>query len=122
LRAFDFRPDIEEKEEPKKRNYELDDSALQEKLPESLFPPCVNCLLSGIKDGKKRGLFILVNFLTSVGWDYPDIEAFEGFISNLKWNNWVCFKLTENGRACGPTSSTVWNILDLGINVSTEDQ
>jgi hypothetical protein len=54
--------------------------------------------------------------------DYPDIEAFEGFISNLKWNNWVCFKLTENGMACGPTSSTVWKILDLGINVSTEDQ
>ena len=31
-------------------------------------------ILNGLKDGRKRSLFILINFLTSVGWDYEKIE------------------------------------------------
>ena len=27
-----------------------------------------------MKDGKKRSLFILINFLTSVGWNYEEIK------------------------------------------------
>ena len=52
----------------------------------------------------------------------PDFDAFEAFIASLDWDNWICYKLVIYGMACGPTSSTVWKILDLGINVSTEDQ
>jgi hypothetical protein len=45
-----------------------------EKIPEELFPPCIHLMKKGMDDGKKRGLFALVNFLTSVGWNYEDIE------------------------------------------------
>ena len=45
-----------------------------EKIPEELFPPCIHLMKKGMEDGKKRGLFALVNFLTSVGWNYEDIE------------------------------------------------
>jgi hypothetical protein len=45
-----------------------------EAVPERFFPPCINNILKGITDGKKRSLFILTNFLTSVGWDYDKIE------------------------------------------------
>lgn len=45
-----------------------------EKIPEELFPPCIHLIKKGMDDGKKRGLFVLVNFLTSVGWNYEDIE------------------------------------------------
>jgi DNA primase catalytic subunit len=45
-----------------------------EALPEAWFPPCIKLILQGIGDGRKRALFILVNFFTSVGWDYDKIE------------------------------------------------
>jgi hypothetical protein len=44
-------------------------------LSENLFPPCIKLISQGLKDGKKRALFALVNFLTSVGWDYDKILA-----------------------------------------------
>src|SRR3989344_9180153 len=46
----------------------------EQALPAELFPPCVKLLLQGIKDGKKRAVFILINFLRSVGWEYDQIE------------------------------------------------
>ncbi len=52
-----------------------------EKIPEELFPPCIHLLKEGIEDGKKRALFALVNFITSVGWNYDDIEEWLG-----EWN------------------------------------
>ncbi len=38
-------------------------------LPEELFPPCIKTILNGLEDGRKRALFVLVNYFTSVGWD-----------------------------------------------------
>ena len=43
-------------------------------LPEEFFPPCINHILNGLEDGRKRALFILLNFFTSIGWDYGMIE------------------------------------------------
>lgn len=49
------------------------------------------------------------------GYD-PEFDDFESFITNLNWDKWVCYKLIETGMACGPNSTTVWKILDLGVN------
>jgi DNA primase large subunit len=38
-------------------------------------------MLEGMKDGRKRGLFILTNFLASVGWNPDMIEE-----RLLRWN------------------------------------
>lgn len=54
---------------------------IQEKAPQELFPPCIKLILLGLDDGKKRALFILLNFLTNVGWDYESIEQLL-----LEWN------------------------------------
>jgi len=43
-------------------------------LPEELFPPCIKKGLEGLKDGKKRFVFALINFLTMSGWPYEKIE------------------------------------------------
>ena len=43
-------------------------------LPEELFPPCIKLILNGLEDGRKRALFILVNYFTSIGWSYEMIE------------------------------------------------
>ena len=43
-------------------------------LPEELFPPCIKIILNGMEDGRKRALFVLVNYFTSIGWDYDMID------------------------------------------------
>lgn len=46
----------------------------EEATPEKLFPPCMQHILSGLKDGRKRALFALVNFLRVNGWSNDMIE------------------------------------------------
>ncbi len=70
MQAFDHKPQIEEESELEKKEYEPLGFALQEEF----FPPCIKKGLNGLKDGRKRFSFILINFLTSVGWDYDKIE------------------------------------------------
>ena len=69
MQAFDYKPQIKE-EELEKKQYKPLGFALQEEF----FPPCIKKGLKGLKDGRKRFSFILINFLTSVGWDYGKIE------------------------------------------------
>ena len=42
-------------------------------IPEDLFPPCIKIGLSGLADGKKRFLFILLNFLSNTGYGEKEI-------------------------------------------------
>ncbi len=44
-----------------------------EGVTESMFPPAIKKLLQGLKDGKKRGLFILLTFYKSCGFSYEHI-------------------------------------------------
>src|SRR3989344_5426258 len=53
----------------------------KEALNKDFFPPCILKLISGIEDGKKRGIFILINYLQSIGWCIENIEKFL-----LEWN------------------------------------
>ncbi|MCX6709802.1 MAG: hypothetical protein NTV63_02490 [Candidatus Woesearchaeota archaeon] len=78
VQAFDFSSKVEydsrEKEEAAnsgKRKMEAPTSA----IPESFFPPCIKKILEGLTDGRKRAIFTLVNFLSSVGWNYDEIES-----------------------------------------------
>ncbi|MCK5107682.1 MAG: hypothetical protein KAQ83_03065 [Nanoarchaeota archaeon] len=70
--AFDSRPEIEEERIVKEVNYE----DIKDAIPEQLFPPCIQEGFKGIKDGRKRFLFTLINFLTSVGWNYDQVEDY----------------------------------------------
>ena len=50
------------------------------KITDDMYPPAIKKLLKGLKDGKKRGLFILITFFRSLGYA-PDII-------NEKIRNW----------------------------------
>ncbi len=50
-------------------------------IPQEFFPPCIKHILTGMQDGKKRALFVLVNFLRVSGWSRDDIEKLV-----YKWN------------------------------------
>ncbi|MFH1054400.1 MAG: hypothetical protein V1740_08320 [Candidatus Woesearchaeota archaeon] len=47
---------------------------IKEAIPAQFFAPCIKNILAGIDDGKKRSLFILVNYLNSIGWNYDNIQ------------------------------------------------
>ncbi len=43
-------------------------------LSDSNFPPCVQKILNGMDDGKKRATFVLINLFRSVGMDKVELE------------------------------------------------
>ena len=78
VEAFDFHVKEDPNAEPGKRK-EFD--APENALPEELFPPCVKLILNGLEDGRKRALLVLINYFTSIGWDYDAIEK-----KLVEWN------------------------------------
>lgn len=72
VQAFDF--NIKEDEPVFKERKEFKGS--EETIPEEYFPPCLNLISKGLVDGKKRALFILINFLGSCGWKHEDIKKY----------------------------------------------
>lgn len=72
IQAFDFNIKQEELKKEKSTEYE----EIKQAIPEQFFPPCIQQIAKGLPDGRKRSLFILINFLTSVGWNYDEIEKY----------------------------------------------
>lgn len=73
IQAFDWHEKNDKKETSYigKRDYEMPKIAVKP----GLFPPCIILALSGIKlDGRKRAVFVLINYLRTSGYEYDDIE------------------------------------------------
>ena len=77
VQAFDFSIRNESVKLKEEREFQAPEKA----LPEDLFPPCIKLILNGLDDGKKRALFVLVNYFTSIGWDYEMMEK-----KLVEWN------------------------------------
>jgi len=75
LQAVDWHSKKSAKEEISKVEREYKRLKPGAAVPELFFPPCIQNILKGLKDGRKRGLFVLLNFLRSVGWEWPQIET-----------------------------------------------
>jgi len=43
-------------------------------ISENNFPPCIKRILQGIEDGKKRGLFALINFFKMINMENEELE------------------------------------------------
>jgi hypothetical protein len=89
-KAFEF--SFEKESEKNKNNFDSTNFNSNEGsevvLPEiplqkEFFPPCINKIFDGLQDGKKRALFILINFFRSIGWQYEQIEK-EIYLWNQK--------------------------------------
>ncbi len=76
ISAYDYEPKQDygsiEGEEGAKSYKEFD--LPEEAIGEECFPPQIKQILRGLKDGRKRALFLLVNYLTCIGWQYDQIE------------------------------------------------
>jgi len=79
LRALEFEVKMEREQELEQKGHE--EYKIESPITEEFFPPCINKILQGVEDGKKRSVFILMNFLGKIGWSKEEIKAFL-----LKWN------------------------------------
>ena len=43
-------------------------------ITENQFPPCVKNILKGVRDGRKRATFVLINLFRSIGMDKEELE------------------------------------------------
>jgi len=71
IQAFDHKPKVNVEEVEFKKEFDVPSEA----IPPDLFPPCVKIGLGGLEDGKKRFMFCLMNFLSSCGYGYDEIES-----------------------------------------------
>ncbi|MBR9693122.1 hypothetical protein GOV07_04305 [Candidatus Woesearchaeota archaeon] len=72
LKALDF---VGEQERVKGTKEHKSFAIPEEAIPEELFPPCMQNILKGLVDGKKRAMFALTNFLRACGWGQEQIKA-----------------------------------------------
>lgn len=75
VQAMDF---IEKRREERKEERTTQDGEFEtpdEAIPEKHFPPTIKNILEGLEDGRKRGLFILINFYLTVGYGMDEIES-----------------------------------------------
>ncbi len=70
--------ELEERESQYKESRNANTTAeieeIEEEIPEDFFPPCIHCLLKGLSDGRKRAMFILINFLSNTGYGWGKVE------------------------------------------------
>ncbi len=127
-RAYDWYHDIEIRKNSNKEHEEstkkVEYDEISEAIPEDFFPEEIKLGLKGIKDGKKRFLFILINFLKCVGWNYDDIDKRvkewnlenpdplkEGYVmSQLSWHK------RQREKILPPNYTNVAYYGDIGLN------
>lgn len=81
LNAWDFEVKTEEKREAINPST-FEEVKIESPIKEDFFPPCIKQILAnGMTDGRKRAVFILMNFLGKIGWEKKEIESYI-----LKWN------------------------------------
>jgi hypothetical protein len=81
VQAFDFHLPKEEVPKSRLSAPKEDFTVPLQAVPEAYFPPCIQKISQGLVDGKKRAVFVLINFLSSLGWN---AEQMEKYIS--EWN------------------------------------
>jgi DNA primase catalytic subunit len=82
VQAYDFKVNLKEDKPKKKQSFEYDEFNLTSPIKEEFFPPCIQNILGGIEDGKKRSIFCLTNYLGKIGWNQEQIEEYI-----YKWNS-----------------------------------
>jgi DNA primase catalytic subunit len=63
------------REREERKNLTKRKVVLKRAVKEEMFPPCIKLILNGLSDGRKRSVFILINFLSNVGWSKENIET-----------------------------------------------
>lgn len=126
VQAFDHIKKTEKKDTEIKKSENFEN--IDVKIPDSLFPPCINKILNGLPtDGRKRAVFILINFFKHMNYSIDEIESIllewnkknyeplkEGYIkSQISWHK------RQNQRILPPNCSNT--MYYAGIGCKCED-
>lgn len=124
IQAFDHTP-TPETEETSKKEFRIPSTAISEKN----FPPSIQQILQGLKDGRKRAVFILLNFLRNVGWDFDSIEKRlkewnEKNDPQLKWGyikSQLSYQKRQKEAVLPPNYDNKAYYIDIGIKILSEE-
>ncbi len=75
VQALDFKAEAG-KEAEQRQERQFEEYVIESPIGEEYFPPCIRQIQKGMEDGRKRSVFILVNFLGKLGWSKQDVEKF----------------------------------------------
>ncbi|MGC9310784.1 MAG: DNA primase small subunit domain-containing protein, partial [Candidatus Aenigmatarchaeota archaeon] len=78
-----------EAEEPERKPKTREIVVYRDKILRDNFPPCIEKILGGLKDGRKRSAFTLITFLRCCNWTWAEVEE-----AVLRWGK-------ENGMREG---------------------
>jgi hypothetical protein len=73
IKALDWDSENNKKKDEKKSEKRFKEVEIKD-ISENNFPPCIKKILQGINDGKKRGLFALINFFKMINLEDEEIE------------------------------------------------
>ncbi len=91
MRGFDTKY-IDRKEiEKYKTSRTREKGDIEGELTEEFFPPCIKKINEGLPDGRKRSMFIMVNFLRTMNWTWEKINKYVD-----DWNSKNMPPLQEN--------------------------
>ncbi len=93
MQAYDWASKLKKPifEEEEKKDFKKEEIP-KEAIKEDFFAPCIKQILEGLPtDGRKRAVFILINYLRHMGWSYDMIEK-----RLLKWNEKNYEQLRDN--------------------------
>jgi len=79
MQSLDF--EIQSDTPERKPKIQREEVKIESPIHEEFFPPCIKTILNGLTDGRKRGVFCLINYLGKIGWGKEDIREYV-----LKWN------------------------------------
>ena len=71
MQALDW--DKENSSTEEKKTFEYKPIQISDRS-EKNFPPCIKKILEGVADGKKRSVFVLINFFRSIGTEKEELE------------------------------------------------
>jgi hypothetical protein len=96
---------------------------IESEIPIDLFPPCIKKILNGLNDGRKRALFILINFYLNTGysnekirelinlWNKKNHEELRQVIINSQLN----YRINSKNKIIPPNCDNQSYYKDLGI-------
>lgn len=101
---------------------------LEGKIPQQYFPPCIKKMLEGVSDGRKRALFVLVNFLNSCNYSSEETEAVikewnqknREPLPHLYISSHLSYHRQQAKKALPPNCSNVAYYKELGIECTPE--
>ena len=124
LSALEFKPQIKSMLSSRTTfNQSNKETPITQKVPLELFPPSILKMLEGLKDGKKRALFVLINFLNSVGWNYDEIDELlhvwneknQDPLRETVLKSQLTYHRTQRKKALPPNYSQTMYYEDLGV-------